>query len=388
MSGIFPDWLDPAPWMEKARGAPPAEILRAIAVESPGPDEFAALLAPAAGSDLLERMARRAQRLTHRHFGKTISLYVPLYLSNYCSGGCAYCGFASDRAQPRRRLEKDEILAEMRALKASGFEDILILTGERCPEADFAYLMEAVEAGARVFHHVAVESFAMTGDEYAALERAGCAGVTLYQETYDPVLYEKLHRWGPKRDYAFRLETPARALDAGMRTVGLGVLLGLGDPIPDLIALYRHAAYLRHRFWRGGVAISFPRVCPSTGGYQPARAMGETLLARAIFAFRICLPDVPLVLSTRERPVFRDGIAGVGIVRMSVASRTTVGGYAGLGVTSGGQFDVRDTRGLDEFRAALRAKQLEPVFKNWDRVFQAGLLQSRSGEEGRNSEAG
>jgi hypothetical protein len=171
MKSCLPDWLDPGPWIAKARSADPSAVLRALAADSPGENEFAALLAPV-GADLLERMARRAQNLTHRHFGKTISLYVPLYLSNYCPGGCAYCGFASDRDQPRRRLGKNEILGEMRALKAKNFEDVLLLTGERCPEADFDYLVEAVSLGARLFHNVTVESFAMTSAPAAPASRS------------------------------------------------------------------------------------------------------------------------------------------------------------------------------------------------------------------------
>jgi 2-iminoacetate synthase len=53
---------------------------------------------------------------------------------------------------------------------------------------------------------------------------------------------------------------------------------------------------------------------------------------------------------------------------MSIASKTTVGGYGGEG-SDEGQFDVSDDRGLDEFCAMLRTKQLEPVFKNWDGVY-------------------
>ena len=210
----------------------------------------------------------------------------------------------------------------------------------------------------------------MTIDEYRLLAEAGCVGVTLYQETYDPVQYERLHRWGGKRDYANRTDAPARALAGDMRWAGLGVLLGVSDPRFDLLALYRHARYLRHRFWRAGVALSFPRVCPQEGGYSPPFPVSERMLAQIVMAFRICLPDVPLALSTRERPAFRDGMAGLGISKMSVASRTTVGGYRQPSNSPDGQFHVNDTRDVATFRAALRHKGLEAVFKNWDRAFQ------------------
>jgi 2-iminoacetate synthase len=218
---------------------------------------------------------------------------------------------------------------------------------------------------------VSVESFAMTADEYRQLCEAGCTGMTLYQETYDRAAYDRLHRWGPKRDFDARLDAPARALAAGLRSVGLGALLGLADPIADMIALYQHAVHLRRRFWRGGVMLSFPRLRPQRGDFRPEHVVSDRQLARFIFAFRVALPDVPLVLSTRESPAFRDGMAGVGISRMSVASRTTVGGYHGGAASTGGQFEVSDDRDAPTFCAALRAKGMEPVFKNWDAVFQA-----------------
>lgn len=330
--------------------------------------EFAALLSPAAGR-ALEALAGRAQALTARHFGRTISLYAPLYLSNYCCSGCTYCGFASNREIRRHRLAPDEIEHEMRALKRMGIEEVLLLTGERTAMAGYEYVRAAVAQAAPLFHNVTVEVFPMTAGEYAGLVAAGCTGMTIYQETYDPVRYEQLHPWGPKRDYMGRLDAPARALEAGMRTAGLGALLGLSDPLLDMLCLFRHATYLRQRFWRGGVSLSFPRVRPQEGGYAPEFSVDEKLLAQIIFAFRICLPDVPLVLSTRERARFRDGMAGVGISKMSVASRTTVGGYYEESASTSGQFEVNDDRDAHAFCDMLQRKRLQPVFKNWDGLY-------------------
>jgi 2-iminoacetate synthase len=150
-----------------------------------------------------------------------------------------------------------------------------------------------------------------------------------------------------------------------------GVLLGVSEPLFDAMALFRHALHLRRGFWQSGITISFPRVCPQAGGFVPPWPVDEAFLAQMIFAFRICLPDVPLVLSTRESPHFRDGMAGLGISKMSVASRTTVGGYGKTALSQEGQFRVNDDRDVDAFCAAVRAKGLEPVFKNWDAVYRS-----------------
>ncbi|MFA4945268.1 MAG: 2-iminoacetate synthase ThiH [Lentisphaeria bacterium] len=370
----LPEWLDPTPWLELAHTATPAQVRQALAGAEPGERELAALLSPAADAHL-EELARRALSLTRRHFGRTVSLYAPLYLSNYCSGGCLYCGFAADRRTPRRRLEPAAVRQELAAMRAWGCQDVLLLTGERTAQAGLDYLAECVGIAAAVMPSVQVEVFPMPAADYRRLADQGCTGVTIYQETYDPARYDHFHRWGPKKDFAARLDAPARALAGGLRQVGLGALLGLSDPAFDMLALYRHLRHLRQRWWRAGVSLSFPRIRPQAGGFQAEFPVDDRFLARIIWAFRLCLPDVPLVLSTRESPAFRDGMAGVGINRMSVNSRTTVGGYAvaeGAAIGTGdaaAQFEVSDGRDAASFCAMLRARALEPVFKNADAAY-------------------
>jgi 2-iminoacetate synthase len=352
-------------------------VTRAVWAAAPGIREFAILLSPAAAGEL-ETLAQRAQALTRRHFGRTIALYAPLYLSNYCPSICTYCGFAGDRRIRRHRLTPAELEAETEALKRLGLEEVLLLTGDRLAAAGYEYVRDSVERAASRFHAVTAEVFSMSREEYAGLAAAGCTAITLYQETYDPARYELLHLSGPKSDYAWRLDAPARALEAGMRAVGLGVLLGLSEPVEDLLRLFRHAAFLRRRFWGGGVTLSFPRVRPQAGDYAPEFPVSERLLAQIVFAFRIAMPEVPLVLSTRESPRFRDGIAGMGISKMSVASRTTVGGYAGNTAPSSPQFEIDDHRDVGTFCAMLRAKGLQPVFKNWDAVYREAPCRTSS----------
>ena len=366
----LPEAIDPRPWLS---ASPPGACAVAAALATEEPDEAAFVALVRADPDVwLERMAQRARVLTRRQFGRTVQLYAPLYLSNYCSGGCAYCGYAADRKQPRLKLEPDEIERELAAMKRLGFEQVLLLTGERTPHADLGYLLEGVRIAARMFHEVTVEAFPMAAEEYRALAEAGCTGITLYQETYDPVLYPDYHRWGPKRDFLGRVGAPERALSGGISSVGLGALLGLADPLFDTLALFRHVRDLQSRFWRAAFSVSFPRLRPEAGGFQAPYSVSDRLLAQIIFAFRICLPETTLVLSTRERPAFRDGLAGVGINRMSAGSRTTVGGYDGAAADEG-QFVVSDDRDVETFCAMLRTRGLDPVFKNWDAAYREVL---------------
>jgi 2-iminoacetate synthase len=370
--------LNPADWLPHTHSLDKRAIQAAIMSNSPTERELALMLSPAAG-DFLELMARRAQAITRRHFGKTISLYTPLYLSNFCNGGCLYCGIAADRRAKRAVLDEDQLRHEMQAIKNMHLEELVLLTGERMPEADVPYLRDCVSVAAAYIHNVTIEVFPMAEEEYRQLADVGCTGVTLYQETYDQVAYEKMHRWGDKRDFFSRLDAPDRALRGGMRTIGIGALLGLADPRFDILCVYRHAKHLLKTYWQAGVSISFPRIRPQLGGFQPDHEVDERLLAQIIFALRICLPEIPLVLSTREPARVRDGLAGVGISKMSVASKTTVGGYGDDSEESTEQFEISDERNIPSFCAMLRAKGLEPVFKNWDAAYREPAHYERLG---------
>ena len=368
MTKELPPWLDPAAWMPHSESSDKRAIQSAILSENPSERELALMLSPAAG-EFLELMAQRAQAITRRHFGRTISLFTPLYLSNFCNGGCLYCGIAADRRAKRAVLDEVQLRHEMEAIQAMHLEELVLLTGERMPEADLPYLRDCVAIAGEYIHNVNVEVFPMAEEEYRSLADAGCTGVTLYQETYDQVAYEKMHRWGDKRDFFNRLDAPDRALRGGLRTIGIGALLGLSDPRFDLLCTYRHAKYLLKNYWQAGVSISFPRIQPQLGGFQADHPVDERMLAQYVFALRICLPEIPLVLSTREPQRVRNGMAGVGISKMSVGSKTTVGGYSDGSEESTEQFSISDERNIPEFCDMLRAKGLDPVFKNWDATY-------------------
>ncbi|MCK5149208.1 2-iminoacetate synthase ThiH [bacterium] len=357
--------------MHYSKDAEEGQVRQALDAAAPGEKELSTLLSPAA-RPFIEAMAQRARTLTRRHIGRTIGLYAPLYLSSHCPGGCTYCGFASDRENERHSLSAKEAAHEMAAMSAMKLDEVLLLTGERTPKFDFHHLKPFIEMAARQFDLVGIEVFPMDEAEYRELAGAGCTSVTLYQETYDAAQYDRYHRWGPKKNYLNRIDAPARALSGGLRYVGMGALLGLSDPIYDMLALYRHARYLQKKYWKAGISISFPRIQPQRGDFQPDYMVDDTYLAQIIFAFRIVMPEVQLVLSTRESQAFRDGMAGVGVSKMSVASKTTVGGYSDDAGYEESQFQISDDRDVETFCEMLKSKDLEPVFKNWDTVYRDG----------------
>ena len=190
--------------------------------------DFLTLLSPAA-AECLEEMAQQAHRLTIQHFGNTMLLFTPMYLANYCTNQCVYCGFNMKNELVRKKLSAAEIAAEGAAIARSGLRHLLILTGDSRQETPVSYMAAAAGILRKDFTCIGLEVYALTTEEYAELAAAGIDEMTMFQETYNEVAYAELHPAGPKRDYHFRLNAPERACQGGMRGVNVGALLGLDD---------------------------------------------------------------------------------------------------------------------------------------------------------------
>lgn len=340
------------------------DVLRCLQRGRLGPRDYLTLLSPAA-QDHLEVMARRAQDMTRRHFGRAVVLFTPLYLSNYCQNHCVYCGFNAGQSVARQRLDLAEVAAEGAAIAASGLDHLLVLTGEAPQVAGVDYLEQCLEVLRRRFASVALEVFPMGTGEYASLVQAGADSLTLYQETYDRDRYAELHPAGPKQDFDFRLGAPERACQAGMRGVNLGALLGLGSWRYDSFCTGMHAAFLQRRYPGVEIALSLPRMRPHCGGYEPTQPVSDAELVQILLAHRLFLPFVGITLSTRESATLRDNALELGVTKLSAGSVTAVGGHTGDAATEG-QFAIADTRSVQELCAALRARRFQPVFKDWE----------------------
>ena len=343
------------------------DVERALAVERLTEADYMALLSPAA-EDYLEPLAQKAHKITRRRFGNTILLYAPIYLSNECHNGCRYCGFSADNKMPRHTLSLDAIEADARVLAEQGFRHVLLLTGEAPKAANVDYLVAATERIRPLFSSIGVEVFPMSEDEYTRLIAAGVDALTIYQETYDQKLYSEMHPYGRKRDYAWRLATPERAGAAGMRKIGIGALLGLGQFRSEAFFAGLHGRYLARHFWRSQLTVSFPRMRPSEIGFQPLHPVSDRSFVQLICAMRLLLHDAGLVLSTRESATFRDHLLPLGITQMSAGSCTAPGGYAGKERQTE-QFAIDDDRTPAEFAAMLRQRGYDPVWKDWDEAF-------------------
>jgi 2-iminoacetate synthase len=340
------------------------DVERALAARSPGFDDLLSLLSPAA-EPFLEEMAQRAHRLTLQRFGRVMGMFVPLYLSNVCTNRCVYCGFNAGNDVSRVTLTPEEAGREGEALRRLGFRNVLLLTGEAPHIITVEYLERVLERLRPLFSSIGIEMFPLSTERYRELIGQGVDGLTVFQETYDEESYGEFHPGGRKRDYRWRLETPERGGAAGFRRLGIGALLGLNDWRAEGFFVALHANYLMRSCWQSQIAISFPRLRASAGGYEPRFPVADRHLVQLICALRLFLPDAGFTLSTREFPAFRDHLIPLGITAMSAGSRTEPGGYARSG-RGEAQFTVADARSPGAVAGALRRRGYEPVWKEWD----------------------
>lgn len=344
------------------------DVLQVLSAQKIDMNGLAALLSPAA-EKYLGVMAKKAAAITNQRFGKTIQIYAPLYLSSFCTNRCTYCGFSVDHKIERRVLSFEEAITEAELLRARGFNHILLVAGEAPAKLGTPYLEELARRLRDNFASLSIEVQPLTTEEYTCLFQAGITSVAVYQETYDRAVYSQVHLAGQKRDFDYRLETPARVAEGGMREVGIGALLGLSDWRAEGLALGAHLAWLRKHYWRTAFTVSFPRLRKAGGEFVPLVPVSEKDLTQMLFALRLFDHDVGLVLSTREEARYRDGMVGLGPTRYSAGSCTVPGGYGNREAT-GEQFEVGDHRSMDEVCHAVREKGFDPVRKDWDASFQ------------------
>ncbi len=346
-------------------------VLRAVAAAEQGEclkeDDYIALLSPAA-APYLERMARAARAITLRNFGRAVQLFTPLYLANYCTNRCVYCGFNTNNAIPRRKLTLEEVDAEGAAIAASGLRHILLLTGDAPRLTGPEYIAEAARVLRRYMPGISVEVYSLTEEEYALLAASGVDGMTMFQETYNEELYARLHPAGPKRDFRFRLDAPDRAGRARMHSLNVGALLGLDDWRVDSFFTGLHARWLQKQHPAADIALSVPRMRPHVGVFDDVHPVSDRDLVQVITAARLFLPTAGIVVSSRENATFRDHLMQIAVTRVSAGVSTAVGGHAGAPARDDDspQFDIADTRDPAQMSAAIRSLGLAPLFKYWE----------------------
>ena len=328
--------------------------------------QFLSLLSPKAENNL-EEMAVRAQEITLRNFGRTMQLYTPIYLSNYCDNQCLYCGFNAANKIERKKLTLDEVSEEAEFIAGTGLKHILVLTGDSRSESPLSYIKNSLKILGEYFSSISVEIYALSEEEYAELILNGVDGLTIYQEVYDENIYKKMHLAGAKKDYLFRLDAPERGAKAGMHNVNIGALLGLNDWRKEIFFLGLHAKYLQDNYPDLEIGVSLPRIRPQAGDFSVPYQVTDKNIVQILVALRIFLPRIGIALSTRENSEFRDNLIPLGITLISAGSSTYVGGHITKVSTNKSvpQFEISDERDVKEMKQVLERRGYQPVLKDW-----------------------
>lgn len=343
-----------------------ADVKRALMKDSLDIEDFAALLSPAA-EPFIEEMAQKAKQETAKHFGNSVYMFTPIYISNYCENYCVYCGFNCHNKIHRMKLNTEEIEKEMAAIAKSGLEEILILTGESRAQSDVSYIGEACKIARKYFKMVGIEVYPMNSDEYAYLQECGADYVTVFQETYDSDKYETLHLAGHKRIFPYRFHAQERALKGGMRGVAFAALLGLADFRKDAFATGLHAYYIQRKYPYAEISFSCPRLRPivNDATINP-KDVHEKQLLQIMCAYRLFMPFAGMTISTRERAEFRNHVIGMTATKISAGVSTGIGSHSDEVEERGDdQFEIADNRNVDEVFAAIKEQGLQPVMNDY-----------------------
>lgn len=352
---------------------------------------FMQLLEPVDDSRL-EAMAQESLRLTRLHFGKTIRLFAPIYLSNECINNCRYCGFSRDNPIVRTTLTVDEVVQEARYLYDLGLRSILLVAGEHPKFVSDGYIQQCLDALHEFIPALGLEIGPLPDDRYAEIVHHGAEQLAVYQETYNREVYEELHTAGMKKNFDWRLDCPERAYQGGFKRIQIGALFGLAPWRREAMALAAHLDYLQKHCWKAALSVAFPRMRPYAGNYEyepdPGLMLNDRGLVQLMAALRICFPMIGMSISTREPEPMRNALMNMGMTHMSAIARTEPGGYTGVGTaaahltvrgnqvalpeeTQGSckvteQFAISDQRTPEQVVRAIRHAGLEPVWKDWD----------------------
>lgn len=337
-----------------SRGRISAEYVQGLNLE----DAATLLNIDTTNNELIEELFETALLIKQKIYGKRIVLFAPLYVSNLCQSGCLYCGYrAANKAIKRKILSDEEIIKEVEALEKVGHKRLLMLMGDH-PQYTFDDFLHALEVASSVktiphgeIRRINVEIPSLTIEQFRDLKATNKVGTyALFQETYHRDTYNKMHPYGPKADYDWRLNTMDRALEGGMDDVGIGALFGLYDYRFEVLGLLMHAQHLDNTHNVGPHTISIPRLQPAINtdcANKPPCPVSDDDFKKLVAVIRCAVPYTGMILTTREPPQIRRALYNMGISQLSAGSRTEPGGYQKKD-DSGEQFSLNDTRPSSE----------------------------------------
>ena len=332
--------------------------------------EEAAVLLNINDDGILDQLFKAAKSVKEKIYGKRIVLFSPLYISNYCTNNCLYCAFRTDNKDiNRKKLSIDEVLEEARTIINMGHKRILLVAGEDMGKVNLDYVEEIIRKIYELkikngnIRRLNINIAPLSIEDFKRLKTFNIGTFQSFQETYHKETYKKMHPSGLKSNYEYRIETMDRAFQAGLDDVGVGVLYGLTDYKFEVLALLSHSKYLEKKYGTGPHTISMPRLEPAKGSEvaeHPPFAVSDRDFKKIVAILRLAVPYTGIILTTRERALFRKEVLELGVSQMSAGSKTNPGGYNEKNSTE--QFETGDHRSLDEIIRELADTGYLPSF--------------------------
>lgn len=322
-------------------------------------EEIAVLLNIEAPADI-QRLFEVAHQIKDRIYGNRVVLFAPLYISDYCTNNCTYCGYKRDNKFARRKLTRDQIQSEVKILESLGHKRLALEVGEDALNAPLEYVLDAIdwiyEAGD--IRRINVNIAATSVEDYRRLKEKKIGTYILFQETYHKPTYEALHPQSLKGDYERQLFAHHRAMEAGIEDVGGGVLFGLYDYKFEVLAMVQHNEHLEKHRGCGFHTVSVPRLKKAPGMEldQFSNGVSDFEFKKIVTVLRLALPYTGIILSTRETEEMRTDLIQHGVSQISAGSQTGVGSYSESEKEKPApQFDVSDDRSpMEVIKSLLR----------------------------------
>ncbi len=334
--------------------------------------EDTAYLLNANSDEMIEDIKNGARELKKKVYGERIVLFAPLYVGNYCTNNCAYCGFkVSNKNVKRETLTGKDLIEQVEHLEDNGHKRLILVYGEH-PKYNAEFIADSVRTVYKVkkgmgeIRRVNINAAPLDIEGYKIVKEAGIGTYQVFQETYHHETYLKVHQGGKKRDYNWRLTALDRAQEALIDDVGIGALFGLYDWRFEVMGLLRHVNHFEAVYNIGPHTISFPRIQNAYDlDIDKSHLVSNEDFTKLVAILRLAVPYTGMILTAREPAKIRNEIMQFGVSQIDGGTNIQMKGYSKNEKKQHldeEQFIINDDRSLEEVIQELLCQGFIPSF--------------------------
>jgi 2-iminoacetate synthase len=355
-------------WLEAATGVKIGTVREVLAKAREGRglelDDVAVLLScndPA----FLEEISRSAREVKESIFGKRLTVFAQIHLSNYCKESCRHCVFSSNGAS--NSLSQEEIAEEVRLLQSFGHRRVLLAAGEAySQEPD--YLLKSIETAYSArgergeIRRVNADIAPLTVEQFRRLKASKIGMYNVFQETYHQATYRALHGENSFEQYERKLHSLSCAFEAGVADAGINLLFGLYDYRFEVLALLQHVRYLEEQHGFGPHTLNLFRLQPCNGSPDsegPPYLISDSILMKIVAILRLAVPYTGIAINAWETPEMKTKTAAAGVSQIGFGNAAARDNSSMHDSTASAQ---QKARNLDEAILPFIKKDYIPSF--------------------------